>query len=133
MTKPLIVNNTNAGSDHPTVDVATTTPDQIFRCTDNTIFKPTLIIITNKDAAATRLQLVDADLTDAGSEETHMAETCTMFDVAIAASITVILEGDKIPSSLQFRYGVAGYSTNGASSDLQVYIEGTETFISTTE
>ncbi|MEA3313553.1 MAG: hypothetical protein U9Q18_04175, partial [Caldisericota bacterium] len=60
------------------------------------------------------------------------AETCAMLDVNVGASSTVILEGDKIPSSLQFKYGVAGYSTNGTSSDLRVYIEGTEHFISTT-
>lgn len=127
------VNNTYTGSDLPVVDVDTTTPDQIYRCTDNTIFRPTLIIITNKDAAATRLLLVDCDLTDGGTEETYKAETYALFDVAIAASVTVILEGDKIPSSLQFRYGVAGYSTTGATADLRVYVEGTEHFLTTTE
>lgn len=125
------VNNTYLGSDLPIVDVANTTPDQIFRCTDNTIFRPTLIIITNKDAAATRLLLVDADLDD-DDEHDNEAETCAMLDVNVGASSTVILEGDKIPSSLQFKYGVAGYSTNGASSELRVYIEGTEHFTSTT-
>lgn len=125
------VNNTYLGSDLPIVDVAITTPDQIFRCTDNTIFRPTLIIITNKDAAATRLLLVDADLDD-DDEHDNEAETCAMLDVNVGASSTVILEGDKIPSSLQFKYGVAGYSTNGNSSNLRVYIEGTEHFISTT-
>ena len=126
------VNNTFYGSTLPVVDVATTTPDQIYRNTDNTIFVPTLMIITNKDAAATRLWLVDADLTDTG-EDTYKSESYVLLDVAVAASVTVMLTGDDIPQSLQFRYGIAGYSTNGASSDLYIYVEGYEHLLTTTE
>ena len=140
MTKSLIVSNIgvrvgtgNFGATVPTIDAATTgDPEQIFRCTDNTIFRPTLIIATNTTATAThRLLLVDADLTDAGTEEAYKDDLYALLDINIGASATVILEGDKIPSGLQFRYGVAGYVTD-ATLDVKVYIEGTEHFITTT-
>ena len=126
------VNNIYDGiSGIPLVDAQADTPDQIFRNTDNTIFRPTKLIITNQSAIATRILLVDADLTDT-DEYDYKDEDYFIFDLNIAASTSEILEGDEVPNSLQFRYGVAGYSTT-ALATLSVYIEGTEDFLTTTE
>ena len=132
MVKGLIVNNDYLGATVPTVTAITTTPDQIFRNTDNTMFMPTRIIATNITAtAAHRLLLVDADLTDAG-EDTYKGEAYALMDINIGASATVILNEDDIPNGLQFRYGVAGYTTD-ATLDVKVYIEGREVLLTTTE
>lgn len=126
------VSNDYLGATVPTVTAITGTPDQIFRCTNNTRFVPTLIIATNlTTTSAHRLLLVDADLTDAG-EDTYKDESYALMDIAIPASETKIIEGDSIPSNLQFRYGVAGYTTD-ATLDVKVYIEGTEHFTNTDE
>jgi len=128
------VNNDYLGATLPTVIATTGTPTQIYRNTNNTIFKPTLMILTNITAtAAHRLLLVDCDLTDTG-EDTYKDEAYVLFDTNIAASATEILsvENGKLPENLQFRYGVAGYVTN-ATLDVKVYVEGTEHFLTTTE
>jgi len=125
------VNNTYPGSTLPTVTATATTPTQIYRNTDNTIFKPTLIIATNITATdAHRLLLVDADLSDTG-EDTYKSESYVLLDICIPASETVILNANQIPDSLQFRYGVAGYVTD-SGLDVKVYVEGTERFLETT-
>lgn len=127
------VNNTYLGSTLPTVDIDVNTPDQIFRCTDNSVFRPTKMIVTNQSAVATRLLLVDCDLTDGGDEEAYKDEDYYVYDLNIAASTTEIIDTGEIPSSLQFRYGIGGYSTAGALATLSVYVEGTEHFLTTTE
>ena len=129
----LILNNIYDGiSGVPLVDAQADTPDQIYRCTDNTIFKPARMVVTNQTATATRLLLVDCDLTDAGSEETYKDEDYFIYDLNIAASVTVNVDTNEIPSSLQFRNGIAGYSTV-ANATLSVFVEGTEDFLTTTE
>lgn len=136
MPKPNIVNNTYLGSALPVVILpigAAHIPNQIYRNTDNTIFIPTRIIATNKDAVATeRLVLVDADITDGGTEETYQSDAYNLLDIAMTSSGTVILNEDDIPSSLQFRYGVGGY-VSADTIDVIVYIEGREIPTTTTE
>ena len=132
MTKRLIVNNDYLGATLPTVIATTGTPTQVYRNTDNTMFIPTKMILTNVTAtAAHRLLLVDADLTDAG-EDTYKDEAYVLFEINMGASLTVILGKDEIPESLQFRYGVGGYVTD-ATLDVKVYIEGYEILTTSTE
>ena len=128
------VNNTYPGSTLPTVVATTGTPTQIYRNTNNTIFKPTLIIVTNITAtAAHRLMLVDCDLSDVG-EDTYKDEAYVLLDINVGASETEVLsvENGKLPEGLMFRYGVAGYVTD-ATLDVKVFVEGTEHFLTTTE
>lgn len=136
MSTPLIVNNTYLGSSLPIVTLpigAAHVPDQIYRNTDNTMFIPTLIIATNVDAvAAERLILVDADITDGGSEITYQSDVYDLFDVVMESANTVILDKDQIPKSLQFRYGVGGY-VSANTIDVTVYIEGYEVPTTSTE
>lgn len=136
MSEPLIVNNTYLGSALPVVVLpigAAHVPDQIYRNTDNTMFVPTVIIATNKDAVATeRLVLVDADITDGGDEITYQSDAYNLLDINLPSSGTVYMGGDDIPKSLQFRYGVGGYvSVN--TIDVIVYIEGYEIPTTSTE
>ena len=132
MAKGFIVNNDYLGGTVPTVIAITGTPTQVFRNTDNTMFIPTLIIATNITAtSAHRLLLVDADLTDSG-EDTYKDESYALMDINIGASETVILNDDDIPESLQFRYGVAGYTTD-ATLDVKVFVEGYEIPTTSTE
>ena len=136
MPKPNIVNNTYLGSALPVVVLpigAAHIPDQIYRNTDNTMFIPTRIIATNKNAISIeRLVLVDADLTDGGDEITYQSDVYNMLDINMPSSGTVILSEDDIPSSLQFRYGVGGY-VSADTIDVIVYIEGREIPTTTTE
>ena len=136
MTKPLIVNNTYLGSALPIVVLpigVAHVPNQIYRNTDNTMFVPTVIIATNKNAVATeRLVLVDADITDGGTEETYQSDAYNLLDINLPSSGTVYMGGDDIPKSLQFRYGVGGY-VSADTIDVIVYIEGYEIPTTTTE
>ena len=129
------VNNTYLGSTLPTVTATATTPTQIYRNTDNCIFVPTLMVLTNITAtSAQRIMFVDCDLTDGGDEETYKGESYILFEVNIGASEDEILsvENGKLPENLQFRYGVAGYVSD-ASLDVKVFVEGEEYFLTTTE
>lgn len=132
MTKPLIVNNTYLGSALPVVIAVAATPTQVYRNTDNTMFVPTKMILTNITAVgAHRIILVDADITDGGTEETYKDIAYDLFDFNIGASLTVVLDKDDMPG-LQFRYGVGGYVTD-ATLDVTVYIEGYEVPTTSTE
>lgn len=133
MVKRHIVNNDYLGGTVPTVIATTATPTQVYRNTDNTMFIPTRIIATNITAtAAHRLLLVDADITDGGTEETYKDEAYALMDINIGASATVYLDESDMPEGLQFRYGVAGYVTD-ATLDVKVYVEGYEVLTTSTE
>ena len=120
----------------PMVTATSGTPDQIFRCNNNTLFKPTLIVVTSQESSACRLLLVDSDETDAG-EDTNNAETKEVFEFWCAANATTTVAesgGDiPIPKGLQFQYGVAGYMLSASGNGCSVYIEGYEIPLSTTE
>lgn len=117
----------------PMITAAAAPPDQIFRCSDNTTFKPTLIVVTSQEAADQRILLVDSDQTDAGVEDDNNAETKEVFEFWALKVGTTIIDGDEIPKGLQFRYGVAAYMLTAAGSGASMYIEGYETPLSTTE
>jgi len=120
----------------PMVTATSGTPDQIFRCNDNTLFKPTLIVVTSQESGNQRLLLVDSDETDSG-EDTNNAVTKEVFEFWCTANATTTVAesgGDiPIPKGLQFQYGVAGYMLTATGSGCSVYIEGYEIPQSTTE
>jgi hypothetical protein len=109
-------------------------PEQLYRNTDNTIFRPTYMMITSREAAAEILRLVDCDLTDAGIEVTYKAHGNFLLEVNCAANVTTILNENDLPKGLQFLYGIGGWlASAAAATGLSVYVEGYEIPLSTTE
>ena len=116
-----IVDNAVLGTNIPQTNG--TTEVQVYRCTDNKIFKPTCLTIANPDSAAHTVYLSDADLTDSG-EDTHKAKK--KFAVHIAAGSTAHLEGDEL-GGLAFRYGVCAFLDAAASAnECEIYVAGYE-------
>ena len=126
--KNIVSNDTLASNrrtlEYGLVQATATTPNQLYRNSDNKYFKPTLIIATNEDTANNELlKLVDADLTDSG-EDTYKAATYVKFEFWVLAGDTVVLTEDQL-KGLIFRYGVGGYVTTGTTG-VVVYIAGYE-------
>lgn len=123
------VNNVGSGGAVPEITTQTgTTPKQLYRNTDNKIFEPKLIVLTNLDSTDKQMvTLVDCDLTDSG-EDSYKGEDYPIYPkIAVAAQTTVILNEEDL-YGLRVKYGIGGYnSTSKASgSGVQVYIAGIE-------
>ena len=117
---PEITNTTYTGS--------ATTPKELYRCTDNKIFTPLLIVATNLDSTSyQQIRLVDADITDAGSEDDNKADTKDIYMFTVAPDDTVILN-EKDLLGLKVRYGICAYNSvsKSAGSGVKVYIAGVE-------
>lgn len=116
-----IVDNAVLGTDIPQTNG--TTEVQVYRNTDNKIFKPTCLTIINPDTDDTVVYLSDADLTDSG-EDTHKAKK--KFAVEIAAGSSVHLDEDDL-KGLAFRYGVCAFLDAAvAATECEIYIAGYE-------
>ena len=123
-----MVNNVGLGGALPEITSETSnTPKQLYRNTDNKVFYPDLIVLTNQDSSTTQIvKLVDADLTD-DNEHDYQDESYPVYVVAVGPQDTVILDKDDL-SGLCFEYGVAGYNSTSVSagSGVLVYINGDE-------
>ena len=105
-----------------------TTPKELYRCSDNKIFTPLLIVATNLDSTDYQhIRLVDADITDAGDEDNNKADTKDIYMFTVAPDDSTILN-EKDLLGLKFRYGVCAYNsvTKTAGSGVKVYIAGVE-------
>lgn len=124
-----VVSNDYLGSDRGTaekglVTATGTTPNQIYRNSDNKYFKPKLLVATNRNTSNNeRLMLVDADITDSG-EDTYKSTSYVKFEIWVLAGDTVVLTEDQL-KGLIFRYGVGGYVTTGTTG-VSVFIAGEE-------
>ena len=116
-----IVDNAVLGTNIPQTNG--TTEVQVYRNTDNKIFKPTCLTIIDPDTDDTVVYLSDADLTDSG-EDTHKAKK--KFAVEIAAGSSVHLTEDDL-KGLAFRYGVCAFLDAAvAATECEIYIAGYE-------
>jgi hypothetical protein len=123
-----MVNNVGLGGALPEITTETSdTPKQLYRNTDNKVFYPDLIVLTNQDSSTTQIvKLVDADLSDDG-ENDYKAETYPIYTVAVGPSDSVVLNRDDL-HGLCFQYGVCGYNSvsKAIGSGVLVYINGDE-------
>lgn len=101
------------------------TPLQLYRCTDNKIFTPLLIVADNVDTTNYQhVRLVDCDITDGATEIINDCEDEFIFSFTVAPDDTTIL-GEKELLGLKFRFGIGGYnSTSGTGT--RIYIAGVE-------
>lgn len=110
----------------PVITTETTgTPKELYRCTDDKIFTPTLIVADNVDTTNYQhVRLVDADLTDAGIEDDNKDEAKFIYSFTVAPDDTTILT-EKELAGLHFRYGVCGYNSISGTGT-RMYIAGGE-------
>lgn len=105
-----------------------TTPKQLYRCTDNKIFEPKLIVAVNQDSSTIQVvKLIDADLTDAGDEDNNKAETKPIFAFTVGPEDMTVLD-ENLLKGLRVRYGLCGYNSTPqtAGSGVLVYVAGEE-------
>ena len=103
----------------------TGTPEELYRCSDNKIFTPILIVADNIDTINYQhVRLVDADLTDAGTEDDNKDEAKFIYSFTVAPDDTTILT-EKELAGLKFRYGVCGYNSVSGTGT-RIYIAGVE-------
>jgi hypothetical protein len=122
------VSNSYLGANLPeiTSEIATT-PKQIYRNTAHKIFKPKLIVLTNRSTTQNQVvKFTDADLTDSG-EDTYKSESYVKFEVVVLAEETVPLKEDDLVG-LWFRYGACAFNSTSVSagSGVTVFISGKE-------
>lgn len=120
----ILSNNTLAG-DLPAI--TTTTSTQVYRNSDNNIFKPKLIIATNKHTTLKSLvQVTDADKTDTG-EDTYAGTTTTYnkYLFYVPPNTTKFLYEEDL-LGLVFRYGVCALLDATNASGVEIYIAGEE-------
>lgn len=121
-----IISNNTLASDLSAF--TTTSAAQLYRNTDNHIFKPKLLVATNKHVSLTSLvHLTDGDITDAGVEDDYIGSTTTYVKYLFALGpLDTLFLDEKDLEGLVFRYGVCALLDATNATGVEIYIAGEE-------